>query len=111
MLSNKNNCKLQDSVTVLVKYSPFVYIPNAFTPDNNTVNDIFKVSTNIAGEITMQVFNRYGQQIFETKDARVGWDGKVKGLTQQAGSYIYVIRYKSNFPDIQIEKGSFSLLR
>ncbi len=111
LLSNKNNCKLQDSVTVLVKYSPFVYIPNAFTPDNNTVNDIFKVSTNIAGEITMQVFNRWGRQIFETKDARIGWDGKIKGLMQQAGSYVYVIRYKGNFPEIQIEKGSFLLLR
>jgi gliding motility-associated-like protein len=111
LLSGKNNCTLNDSVKVLVKYSPYVYVPNAFTPDNNTVNDVFKVASNINGEITMQIFNRWGKKIFETKDARVGWDGKVKGLVQQAGSYVYVITYKGNFTEIQTEKGSFLLLR
>ncbi len=111
LLSAKNNCTLTDSVKVLVKYSPYVYVPNAFTPDNNTRNDVFSVSSNIPGEISMQIFNRWGKKIFETKDARVGWDGKLNGLIQQAGSYVYIITYKGNFPEIQTEKGSFLLLR
>jgi gliding motility-associated-like protein len=111
LLSQKNSCSLNDSIKVLVKYSPYVYVPNAFTPDNNTLNDFFKVETNITSEITMQVFNRWGQKIFETKDARGGWDGKVNGLSQQAGTYVYVITYKGNFTEMQTEKGSFLLLR
>lgn len=111
LLSTKNSCSLTDSVKVLVKYSPYVYVPNAFTPDNNALNDVFKVSTNITGEMTMQIFNRWGKKIFETKDASVGWDGKIKGQLQQAGSYIYIITYKGNFAEMQTEKGSFLLIR
>ena len=111
LLSTKNSCSLSDSVKVLVKYSPYVYVPNAFTPDNNTVNDVFKVSSNISSEITMQIFNRWGKKIFETKDAKAGWDGKIKGQLQQAGTYVYVITYKGNFTEMQTEHGSFLLLR
>jgi gliding motility-associated-like protein len=111
LLSAKNSCTLNDSVKVIVRYSPYVYVPNAFTPDNNTYNDFFKVETNITSEITMQIFNRWGKKIFETKDARLGWNGKVNGVVQQPGAYVYVITYKGNFTEMQTEKGSFLLIR
>lgn len=111
LLSGKNGCTLNDSVEVMVKYSPYVYVPNAFTPDNNSVNDVFKISSNINDAISLQIFNRWGKKIFETKDARTGWNGKVNGVIQPAGSYIYIVSYKGNFVDMQTERGSFLLLR
>lgn len=72
-------------------------IPNAFTPDNNGVNDVFKVfyrPGDILQDFEMKIFNRYGKQIFRSGDPNTGWDGKFKGKKQPADTYLYFIKYK-----------------
>jgi len=87
-------------------------IPNAFSPNNDGQNDIFKIA-NITDEklIDFKVFNRWGTILFRTTDPREGWDGTSKGQQQPVGVYGYVIRI--GFPDGYVEtyKGTLTLIR
>jgi large repetitive protein len=73
-----------------------LYVPNSFTPNGDTKNDLFKpgYGDNVI-EYRLQVFNRYGQIVFTTTDKNKGWDGTSKGTAQPYGSYVWVIRYKT----------------
>ncbi len=105
------HCAASDSV--LVKPISIVQIPNAFTPNNDGKNDLFKVlGTEMITKFNLKIFNRYGQLVFETSDKNTGWDGKLKGYDVQAGGFIYRVTYSApNYPDVQVEKGSFVLIR
>jgi gliding motility-associated-like protein len=71
------------------------YIPNSFTPNNDGKNDVFRAGygDNVI-EYEMQIFNRYGQLLFVTKDKNRGWDGSVNGTKQPQGAYTWVIQYR-----------------
>lgn len=69
-----------------------IWIPNSFTPNGDGLNDIFKIETLTEIEdYTMLIFNRWGQQIFESKDINQGWDGKYKNKIVPLGVYTYRI--------------------
>lgn len=85
-------CGNSECVDVRVKItSNFgLYFPNAFTPNNDGLNDEFKaVSLNDVVFFQLQIFNRWGQLFFETDDAFDGWDGKFKGKDVAIGSYVW----------------------
>ena len=112
LASDKNSCTLKDSVTVIVKKGFYLYIPTAFTPNDDIHNPIFKIYTNISSDLKFQVFNRWGEKIFETKDPNIGWDGSYKGARQPQGTYVYVVTYTDkNFTVPQMDKGYFVLFR
>ena len=74
-----------------------VYIPNAFTPNNDNYNNTFIIlGTELIIEFHLQIFNRYGQVLFETKDKNNGWDGKINGKLVDSGTYAYTLKYKSS---------------
>lgn len=104
-------CSAKDSVVITPITT--IYIPSAFTPNDDGLNDIFKVSgTQAVTTFNLKVFNSYGEVVFETSDKTKGWDGKIKGKTAIQGSYVYVLRYtKANNSIPQIMKGSFVLIR
>lgn len=87
-------------------------IPNAFSPNNDGQNDIFKIC-NITDEklIDFKIFNRWGTILFRTTDPRQGWDGESRGQQQPVGVYGYVIRI--GYPDGYVEtyKGTVTLIR
>ncbi len=92
-------CFGQDSVYVFFLESvpepiqPEVFLPNAFTPDGDGLNDDFKVINppdNIES-FAMYIYNRWGQKVFETKDITHGWDGTFQGKASPAGTYVYLI--------------------
>jgi gliding motility-associated-like protein len=71
-----------------------VYIPNAFTPDGNGVNDVFRVLHSPYMQITgFRVFNRYGGLVFTGSDQHPGWDGTFHGEPQPAGTYVWEVSY------------------
>lgn len=87
-------------------------IPNAFTPNNDGQNDIFKIK-NITNQrlIDFKVFNRWGTVVFRTTDPTAGWDGTSRGQIQPIGVYGYVIQI--GFADGYVEtyKGTVTLIK
>ncbi len=87
-------------------------IPNAFSPNNDGQNDIFKIC-NMTNEklIDFKVFNRWGTILFRTTDPKQGWDGTSKGQMQPIGVYGYVIRIGYSDGYVETYKGTVTLIR
>ena len=66
-----------------------IYIPNAFTPNGDGINDTFGVKGEGIKEFRLLIFNRWGDVIFESTEAHKQWDGKVNGEPVQQGTYVY----------------------
>lgn len=71
-------------------------IPNAFSPNDDGVNDVWKVAYRSLLDFKCWIFDRYGNQIFHFTDPSKGWDGKYKGKTVKPGVYYYVIEAKGS---------------
>ena len=82
-------------------------IPNAFTPNNDGINDTWVITGLNSNQTLVRVFNRYGSLIFENRGYSKPWDGSYEGKKLPAGVYYYVI----NLPDNkQVLKGWLSLI-
>lgn len=106
---NATHCSGSDDV--LVKIIPELYIPNAFTPDGNGVNDTWGIpALSIYPNAEVIVYNRYGNIIFDRKDYyNHPWDGTWKGVKQPAGAYVYFIRL--NDARQQVFQGEVIIIR
>ncbi|BAX78528.1 T9SS type B sorting domain-containing protein [Labilibaculum antarcticum] len=91
--TDMNGCVGVDSITVYMdRYR--IFVPNAFTPDGNGVNDTFRpsITGDIAGEdIEMYIYNRWGELIYEFTDLGQGWDGTYKGQKANTGVYVWIL--------------------
>jgi gliding motility-associated-like protein len=89
-------CLATDSTYITTPYAP-LYLPNAFTPDGDRLNDIFRPVTNPEQLTTysMYIYNRWGGLIFESHNPSIGWDGYCSGGPCPAGAYMYVVKYES----------------
>lgn len=111
-VKDHNNCTGTDSLVVHEINCIPVGIPNAFTPNNDGKNDIFRPVLNV--EITdyqLQVFNRNGQLIFQSKNQEEGWDGKFNGQPLDPGTYVYLIRFRNASQKLSTYTGNISLIR
>lgn len=110
---NINNCYASD--TIEVANDCYMNLPNAFTPNGDGINDYFfprQFLTKGLTEFRMNIYNRWGQLIFETTTLDgSGWDGKLNGVDQPSGVYVYII--DGTFRDGQHEhhQGNVTLLR
>ena len=88
-----------------------LFFPNAFTPNNDGVNDIFKSASRIRQKAELLIFNRLGHLIFQTQDVNLGWDGlNLQGKKVDNGMYTYLIRVSNTNGTIQTQQGSFLVL-
>ncbi len=90
----------------------YLYVPNAFTPNGDGKNDVFKVTATcrISGELT--IFNRWGRPVFSTKDLGKSWNGKLNENNLATDTYIYTVTYKFlNRPAVHTQKGTLVLIR
>jgi gliding motility-associated-like protein len=102
--------------TSIVKYDNCdcnFYVPNAFTPNNDGNNDVFKPRyICLFSSYTLKIFNRWGQLVFASANPDNGWDGRLNGQAQPTGSYIWVMLYKDSLKGKMIEqKGIVELIR
>lgn len=108
-------CSKQD--TVLVKAftficgEPFVYIPNAFSPDGDGNNDILFVRSTIVERLVFKIFNRWGELVFESNSLNRGWDGTYKGKLLDPDTYDYYIEADCIDGQQEIIKGNVTLIR
>lgn len=101
-----------DTVTVFKTCDFPVFIPGAFTPNNDGLNDLFRVAKwNGQRLVSLSIYNRFGQRIFVTANPAKGWDGKLNGIEQSTGAYIYLIRYKDIGDRVHELKGTVVLIR
>ena len=84
-------CQSFDTIKIQVYEAPEIWLPNAFTPGSSTSNNIYRaLPVGIKEFRYLKIFNRYGQQIFYTTNAQVGWDGTFKGKAQSSGVYVVI---------------------
>jgi gliding motility-associated-like protein len=108
-------CK--DTVTRIfnIQEDLIFYIPNTFTPDDDAYNStFFPVFTSgfDPQKYSMLIFDRWGELIFESRDAEVGWDGTYGGKLMQDGTYIWKIEFKTKANDKRVMKvGHVNILR
>jgi gliding motility-associated-like protein len=106
IVSNEAGCSDSSTIKVMVQGMERFYLPTAFTPDMDGINDYFVPtrSGQSAFGYEMRIFNRWGEEIFFTDQWEKGWDGTFRGQKVQAGSYICKVRYysKSGKPAEQI---------
>lgn len=89
--SNSIGCIAFDTIKIKVYFGPELYVPNAFTPNGDGINDILRVtSAGMKAFHYFRIYNRYGQLVFTTSDPAKGWDGKVNGKLQNTGTYIWM---------------------
>ncbi len=109
---NSYGCSDTANVYVDIDYTMPDFIPNAFSPNGDGLNDVFKIE-NISYQklIALRVFNRWGQMVYESSDPAKGWDGTQNGQPCNMDSYYYLIVL--SYPDGQIKnyKGEVTLIR
>ena len=104
-------CTASDTVHISSNCSE-VYFPTAFTPNNDTWNDLFGPLGNVLNleNYALRIFNRYGQLVFSSGNPLQKWDGTYKGSVPQNGSYVWVASYTLNGKQTTV-KGSILLIR
>lgn len=105
-------CK--DTAQVIVKMDQTVtdVIPNAFSPNGDGLNDIFRMSNmRFQKLVDFRIFNRWGVEVFQTADRRKGWDGTYMGIPQDVGVYYYNIIVAHPDGQQKTYKGNFTLIR
>ncbi|HEY9115973.1 MAG TPA: gliding motility-associated C-terminal domain-containing protein, partial [Bacteroidales bacterium] len=107
-------CFAADTVTILWGGEPF-FLPNAFSPDGDGLNDEFKPveKYDFVKTYQLSIFNRWGQLIFETSNISHGWDGTYQGKSVEQGSYVYKITFTA-YPDYskkQVMTGNVVVVR
>ena len=93
IVTDNHQCKNKDTVNVKIVQidcSPsVVYIPNAFSPNGDGINDIFKVRAAALKNIHFEIYDRWGVKVYETNDINEGWDGTYKGQQAPVDTYGY----------------------
>ncbi len=93
------------------KRNAIVFIPDAFSPNGDSVNDKFSAKGQFVDKSRMIVYNRWGQVLFETENALDGWDGTVGGQPATEGAYIYRIEVTDSLGANFVKTGTVLLAR
>jgi len=107
-------CPATETVQVVNKCEPRVFIPDAFTPNADGKNDALEVFHAYVGNFKMQVFNRWGEVIFVSESPEAQWDGTYLGEKVPPGTYTWKVVYTSQFyperPPVEL-RGGLLLIR
>lgn len=109
--TDENGCSASDDVQI--KYDPIIYVPNTFTPNDGDMfnSEFFAIGANIS-DFKMEIYNRWGELIYEGNELSQTWDGTYRGKNCPDGVYTWKIVYKSMFNDEKfLITGHVSLLR
>lgn len=111
----RNNIGCTDTAvhTITAYNSCYIAVPSAFTPNGDGLNDyLYPLSGFKAADLEFQVFNRYGQRVFYSKDWMQRWDGTIGGLPQPPGTYVWTLSYTHKDTGRRVfQKGTVVLIR
>jgi gliding motility-associated-like protein len=109
---SNGGCTDSACVTVTVDLScGELFVPNAFSPNNDNQNDELKVLGRCISEIYFAVYDRWGEKVFETTSQNVGWDGTYRGKVMNSAVFVYYLDATLVTGEQIIKKGNISLVR
>ena len=114
-ITDERGCTASDSLTIYLRpfecEMPYIFIPNAFTPNGDGRNDLLYVRANGTAEFYFAVYNRWGQKVFETRDLNTAWDGTFEGRPLAPDVFGYLLEVECVNGETTFQKGNISLLR
>ena len=110
-VQNDAGCKDSFMVDVCVDDSVYVMIPTAFTPGDDGINDVYHIRTAGVSEFELAIYNRWGEQVYFTRNKDFEWDGSYMGEKLPMGVYPYYIKYKGKKTVRKFLKGTIQILR
>jgi len=113
VVSNSFGCT--DTATQNFQLKAYLALPSAFSPNKDGVNDQLELKYRLVKSIEeYKIYNRFGQVVFEggpEVDEKVYWDGKLRGIDQPVGTYLYVVKATTVFGDSLVIKGNLQITR
>ena len=110
-ISDGAGCVSFKRVTVTVLKDNAIFIPNTFSPNGDGRNDYLFVRGNNLSDISLIIFDRWGEKIFETTNSLIGWDGTYKGEKVDPGVFTYVITISYSDKKSVSQSGTITLVR
>ncbi|HMK18671.1 MAG TPA: PKD domain-containing protein [Chitinophagaceae bacterium] len=111
-VTTSQGCDAKDSVKITVFKGSAVYVPTGFTPNSDGKNDYLRgLYIGIKKVHYFRIYNRWGQQVFSTTSLSEGWDGTIKGVKQQTGTYAWMLKAEDIAGKIYEMKGVSTLIR
>ncbi|MCH2198769.1 MAG: gliding motility-associated C-terminal domain-containing protein [Flavobacteriales bacterium] len=108
-------CIYNDSVTVRVFDftcgPPSIYVPNAFTPNADSQNELLYVRGNFITDLYFVIYDRWGEKVFETTELSKGWDGRYKGRPVDPAVYVYYLEAVCEDGQEFFDKGNITVIR
>jgi len=114
LLVNANDrygCPVQDTVLIHIYREFGLFVPNSFTPNQDGKNDRFEVYHYGVEHLELEIFNRFGESIFQGKDLNAFWDGTYMGKVVENDVYTYAIQYYSYDGRAGMQRGRVLVLR
>jgi gliding motility-associated-like protein len=108
---NSYGCPDTAFLDIIIVPTTNLFIPNAFKPDGDGRNDYFKIAATNVKTYRLQIFNRWGQQVFFSEDPQHHWDGRVNGKAVPSGVYVYVLELTDNQDQHFQRQGHVTLVR
>jgi gliding motility-associated-like protein len=116
-ITDRDGCMKKDSINITIQDCSKcrLFIPSAFTPNGDGLNDIFRVKPECAGgglfSFELRVYDRSGQLVFTTKDINKGWDGMYKNHKLGSNTFVYFVNYSFEQNKTVEQKGVVTLVR
>ena len=113
IVSDAGGCLDSAFVTVRVfKTNPYIFVPTAFTPNNDGKNDVIRpIAVGIQKINYFSIYNRWGQMVYTTTVNRAGWDGRVGGTLQNSGVFVWMVSAINYAGKPVFLKGTVALIR
>jgi|CXWL01.1.fsa_nt_gi gliding motility-associated-like protein len=110
---SQQGCKDSAFITIKVfKTQPTVFVPSAFTPNNDGKNDVLRpIAVGIKDIEYFNIYNRWGQLLFSTKVNGFGWNGKIGGVLQSTGTFVWTVKATDYTGKAYFQKGVVTLIR
>jgi gliding motility-associated-like protein len=109
-VTSDSGCSVSQTITIVVSCGT-IFIPDAFSPNNDGQNDYLYVRGDCIKTMQFEIFDRWGNKVFETTDQNIPWNGLFNGKAANTGSYVYYLSATLYDGTTQTKKGSVALVR
>jgi len=115
IITDGNLCAASGSASIFSSSvpcsTPYLYIPNIFSPNGDGENERLFVQGSGIKELTFIIYDRWGEKIFESEDTGIGWDGTYKGKPMNEAVFVYYVKATFINSEIVERKGNVTLVR